>query len=639
MRFMRQVLVVVSVLALSTLLVSASRDIKTRSLVDKRPLSLNGDRLILISFDGAEHSLIQEYFRDTNVGFGKILKTGFVAEKNLIVTPTLTAVSHTSMITGEAPSKTGIVSNSFHVNTTSINQTASGFNYTIEKPTLWEKAMAQGKKVGVISYPGCDMLGETEQEQNRRKGSWGIPFPDSISFPSLLQLKEKDFSKDDSIILRSEIKSFSTPLKASFSFKDPPANLVSTGKDTQKQIYILLIDTTDDNKPNYNSIYFDEDLNLENGYLATASDQNWFKILYTSHGRKRLSYSKVTKLSGEPLELNLYIGSLSQHKAYPENFLTLLEKTLDPSPAPPDHRFFPAVLKDEDYELQAERFHGYFKNVAEVGMKEMQWDALILYYPITDEMGHQFYLINSDQPGYTESKAIKYKNITKKAYGLAHDVVESVTQFIEKSADDVALVVVSDHGMAPLYQFFYPNRLLVKHHFIEFQNGAVLESVQRAKAVTSGGTAHVYVNVEGREKNGIVPLAELEAEKQKLIQVFSEVKDPQGKLVFEHILVKPSNPHEQLHCIFHEDERVDLNHPTNTGDLVLIAHPGYALGQNTDIGEIIFEPANYYGQHGYDPNHDSMGGIFYAYGKSIPKGSISVMPSLKISEALMEILK
>ena len=198
-------LVVFSVLALSTLLVSASHHTTTKSIVDKKPLSLKGDKLIFVSFDGAQHKLINEYFATTDKGFGKILSDGFVAEKNLILTPTLTAVSHISMMTGQPPSKTGIVSNSFHVNTTSINETADGFSHKIEATTLWEKVMAEGKKIGVISYPGCDTLGETEAEQNRRKGSWGIPFPNSITFPFLVQLKEQDFRKDDTIILLSEI--------------------------------------------------------------------------------------------------------------------------------------------------------------------------------------------------------------------------------------------------------------------------------------------------------------------------------------------------------------------------------------------------------------------------------------------------
>src|SRR3989338_2415893 len=591
MKFIRY-LVVVSVFISSTLLVSASSTISTRSLVDKRPLSLTGDRLIFVSFDGAQHNLINQYFSKSDHGFGKILKSGFVAEKNLIVTPTLTAVSQISMITGEQPSKTGIVSNTFHVNTTAINQTANGFAHKIGVQTLWEKTMASGKKVGVLSYPGCDTLGETEEEANRRKGSWGIPFPDSISFPFLLQLKEQNFRLDYTIILLAENKSFSKPLKASFTFKDPPADLSSDGTDGQKLIYIILVDTSNDEKTNYDSVYFDEDLNLENGYVASAHNGEWFKILYTSHGRKRLSYSKVVSLSGESLELKLYVGSLSQHKAYPENFRVLLEKTLDPSSAPTDHRLFPSVLTDDDYALQAERFHEYFKNVAEIAMKEMQWDTLVLYFPLTDEIGHQFYLVNPDQPGYSEERAAKYKNYIKKAYELSSDIVESITQFIQK-----------------------------------------------AKTVASGGTAHVYVNLSGREKNGVVPEAELEAEKQKLVQLFSVLKDPKGAQVFEHILVKPNDPSEKMHCIYHEDERVDLNHPTNTGDVVLIAHPGYWLAQNTDISQVLFEPAEYYGQHGYDPNHDVMGGIFYAYGKSIPKANITVMPSTKIFEAVSELLK
>ena len=65
-----------------------------------------------------------------------------------------------------------------------------------------------------------------------------------------------------------------------------------------------------------------------------------------------------------------------------------------------------------------------------------------------------------------------------------------------------------------------------------------------------------------------------------------------------------------------------LRHPTRTGDLVVIASPPYALRESPLLERaaraLTFAKR---GMHGYDPQLPEMGGIFFALGRGVPKGT------------------
>ena len=592
--------------------------------------SFKAKKLILISFDGAQHSLIKSYFEsEANQGFGKILKNGFLAEKNIMVTPSLTAVSHISIITGEPPSKTGIVSNSYHRNSDSISQSVRGFTEPIEVETFWEKAMAQGKKVGIISYPGGTAHGNTPEEIRRRKGTWGMPFPESITFSGVKEWSTDQFDKGVNIKIPQPFRTYNIPQVATLTLKDSATDPTQT-----KKIFLILLDTTNDKIRNYDFLIVDNDTKLSNGVIATASQDEWFKILYTTNGKKRMSVSKVLEINSNPLSLKIYLGSLNQHNAYPEAFLNLLETKLEPPPSGPDHSSIHKTLTEEDYFLQASRFSEYLHKVINIGLHEMDWDIVLLYIPITDEVGQQFYLTSPRQKGFEDQEKVKqYASYLRQGYEFANTVVNDLIQYVDNSPENIALVAVSDHGMAPLHSFFYPNRVLTNNGYIKNSEGLSYE----ARAFSSGGASHVYLNLKDREKNGIMEPADYEKYQMAMAKIFATLKNSSDEPILNHVLVKPKDSHEKMPCIIHQDEKFDLNHPTNTGDIVLIANPGYHL-VDTPSGANIIEPSDFFGQHGYDPHHPAMAGIFYAYSKNIPPTSVESISALDIFPMLSNML-
>ena len=84
--------------------------------------------------------------------FRRLAARGFHAVRSIPPTPSLTAVSHITHVTGALPEVTGIVSNLMRDFSRPFPRTISGFDAPIRAETLWQAARRQGKRVGVMLY-------------------------------------------------------------------------------------------------------------------------------------------------------------------------------------------------------------------------------------------------------------------------------------------------------------------------------------------------------------------------------------------------------------------------------------------------------------------------------------------------------
>jgi predicted AlkP superfamily phosphohydrolase/phosphomutase len=70
----------------------------------------------------------------------------------------------------------------------------------------------------------------------------------------------------------------------------------------------------------------------------------------------------------------------------------------------------------------------------------------------------------------------------------------------------------------------------------------VVVEESQAFAVASGGAAHIYINLKGREKDGFVPPEDYAQIQTQIVDLFSALTDPKsGEAVFQRVL-----PREQL---------------------------------------------------------------------------------------------
>ena len=151
----------------------------------------------------------------------------------------------------------------------------------------------------------------------------------------------------------------------------------------------------------------------------------------------------------------------------------------------------------------------------------------------TDRIQHMFFrTLDDDHPANRDKETEKYKNVIEELYLRMDGLVGQTMQKIGK--DDV-FMVLSDHGFKSFKRGINLNSWLRANGYLALKDGAsesgeYFENVDWSKTKAYAfGLAGIYLNVKGREKNGIVdPGADLQKLKKELIEKLSGLTDPQS---------------------------------------------------------------------------------------------------------------
>jgi predicted AlkP superfamily pyrophosphatase or phosphodiesterase len=144
--------------------------------------------VLVVSIDGLDH----RYIRDADKlglkipNLRRITREGQWAERGVIgVVPTVTFPSHTTLVTGVAPDKHGIINN---------NDSKTGerywFSSSIKVPALWDAARAAGLRSGAVEWPvtvGAAIdFNFPEKFAARRGGNMDMAAHEEVSTPGFI---------------------------------------------------------------------------------------------------------------------------------------------------------------------------------------------------------------------------------------------------------------------------------------------------------------------------------------------------------------------------------------------------------------------------------------------------------------------
>ena len=113
-----------------------------------------------------------------------------------------------------------------------------------------------------------------------------------------------------------------------------------------------------------------------------------------------------------------------------------------------------------------------------------------------------------------------------------------IGEMVELVPDDAAVLVMSDHGAQPLEGGICFNEWLMQEGYLvlEDQPEGIVPLAkceinwQRTKAWGAGGYyGRLFLNVEGREPQGVIPPEKYEATRDELIAKLEALTDPQGR--------------------------------------------------------------------------------------------------------------
>jgi predicted AlkP superfamily phosphohydrolase/phosphomutase len=181
--------------------------------------------------------------------------------------------------------------------------------------------------------------------------------------------------------------------------------------------------------------------------------------------------------------------------------------------------------------------------------------------------------------------------------------VGEVSAKVEAWSGKYRYLILSDHGFSDFRNKIHLNRWLVENNYLSLKNGGSdLSGVdwQNTKAYAVGLNS-IYLNVAGREGQGVVQAAEVEGLLEGLRNQLSTWKDADGQSVVQ---------------------RVRLKHETYSGpytrfgpDLVVGYAPGFRASPETGLGKIptrVLEPNRDHWGADHCMDADAVPGVIFA---------------------------
>ncbi|GAA5190203.1 hypothetical protein GCM10023322_44820 [Rugosimonospora acidiphila] len=164
---------------------------------------------------------------------------------------------------------------------------------------------------------------------------------------------------------------------------------------------------------------------------------------------------------------------------------------------------------------------------------------------------------------------------------------------------DPDVLASSDHGFAPQWEAVDAPLVLKQLGLQDVEQtgncrpaAASAPGGTVAKACWAGATAQIYLNLKGRDPDGVLDPADYQSTVDKIVHAYQGLKDPAtGKPLVEEVMTKA-----QLADV----EGGDSLNPTRSGDVVVVTKVPYEFDSNT-VGTLV-APSKFFGQHGYLPD-------------------------------------
>ncbi len=544
--------------------------------------------ILLISWDGAPASKINQLMSDGELGtFVALAEQGIRAEYAQSVDPSLTAAAQNSLSTGYLPMRTGFVSNEYHNYNDSFYWYRIGFDEPMDQAEpVWVTASREGLKTAAVFS-----IGATPDHPGQMADyTVGYGIRDAYSRQETLSLTPAQAWSDVP-------ESYSPLLEAVYQIPQVA------------HVYLLVIDTTDDETNNYDRVMINtaRQVEEETPWLAVGE---WGELIILPN-----VYAGADFLIQEinPEQVTFYHTGVYHNTAAPRSLLEDLNKQFGFFRVGADsYALDHGWITHEDYLYLLEQSALWMADVTAWVYATYQPDILFTWQNTFDAAGHEFYLLNTSQPEYSEELAAVFDANYRHAARVSDQALIRVLEVVDLETD--TLILTGDHGMAPIHTDVYINTILEKAGLLVLdRRNYVVVDRSKAFAVASGGAAHIYINLIGREQEGIVSAEAYPDVQAQIIDLLRSSVDPAtGKPVFSRVLAR-----EEL-------DSIGLSHP-NSGDVFAQVEPGYNLDDwrgNYDV----FSSSSFYGQHGYDSTSPEMFTIFMASGYGVPSGGVIIPP-------------
>jgi predicted AlkP superfamily pyrophosphatase or phosphodiesterase len=595
---------------------------KTGDAMPQTVSSKTSPKVVVVSLDAAADWLVDEFLArgvlPAGGAFARMSRSGVRAEAMISINVASTSPSHVAMFTGAYPERTGIVANTFLQFGDAVARGSSGFNAPIKAETLWNAAIRQGKRVICAPAVGADNASPDRsatltfgygRQEIRSVVVWLTP------------ATEAKWQYDGQKIehARALAVSSNSPGQLEYKFKSGVVPL-----------YALAVDRSFDGKEIFDAIVLDRDRDLSNGYVGALKEGGWAPIDFSIDGHRLGSWIRCLGLKPDLSEAAVYLGGIGLNPGGPAEYIGEIEAKIGFWPDGVDNANLKrSLISEQVWFEQAERLTDYLKDLTLFNFKQPEWDLLFAYFPILDDIEHRYLLRDPRQADYDAEDGQRRERYARRVEWAYQYVDKILKELMDAAPPEANFVVVSDHGMVPTHTAIMINNLLAESGF-----KVAPEDQAEVRAQVDGASAHIYVNVAGRQKDGIISREKLDLYVDRIVSACKSLHDPlTNDPVFYTVLKRA------------ELDQLRLHDAERAGDVFVSARPGWSLSARVLPEVPVFVPTTFRadtrqriaankkveefllsgganeagaGVHGHVSAHRQIQAIFFAYGPNVP---------------------
>lgn len=167
------------------------------------------------------------------------------------------------------------------------------------------------------------------------------------------------------------------------------------------------------------------------------------------------------------------------------------------------------VFNDAEYKIQADIVLAERMKLMNDALSQYKDGLLFFYFSSSDLQSHIFWWDNDDpHPCRSPEEAKKYQHVVEDLYTTLDG---ALGKCMEKLGDDTTIIVMSDHGFCNFRRGFGLNTWLREQGYLAATDDLKTDADWSKSRAYGMGLNGLYINLKGRERDGIVEPAQRDA--------------------------------------------------------------------------------------------------------------------------------
>jgi predicted AlkP superfamily phosphohydrolase/phosphomutase len=547
-------------------------------------------KVAVIGIDSITPVMVERFVAEGRMpNFQRLRERGWSSDLTPPMPPT-TPAAWTTIATGTWPSTHGVEGFAVHKAGEPLDKKHHSCSSDwVRAEFIWQAAARAGKRSILLKYPmswppvGGDLVVQVDGAGGwgglkcvwdlAHSGCWDTELNAQTITPNEQTANPQDWLTRDQDNLDEESTNLLS-LSAPGAWQDLPADaeplwetqllLRCRGMSEGAPLYVLALRVGAEER----LLIAPERVASSGAMLRSREWSDWLRVTLPTAQGPRAGHVrlKVMAFDGANRRLRLYQSQIHQEAGFtrPDHIAESLLEVAGPFAEWTEGYDLLQGWIDDETQLEIYEQHvEWMSRAARYLLQTQPWDLFMTQVHFVDMAYHLYWgAIDPGHPQHNPERAPFYWELLGRVHELADQFLGAV---LDQLDDDTLVVVLGDHGHDLYHTALLANHLLIQHGLLTLyrdrRTGTPRIDWQRTRAYANG--YRVYLNVAGRDPQGIVSVDEYHAVQDAVIQLLYSARDP-----------RTGQAPVRLACRQEDAQALGL-YGSSMGDVIFAMAPGF----------------------------------------------------------------